>query len=329
MNFSLSVNLAAFLLAVTALGAPVDDVYKLGPDSMPQSGVPQGRVIGPETLPSNIFTNTTRHYWIYVPAQYQSATPAALVIFQDGHAFLNTNGDYRIPQVLDNLIYRREIPVTIAVFINPGRTPDQPESSSTNWGDSINNRRLEYNALDDKYAKLIVDELLPVITKRFNISTNPENRAIGGASSGAICAFTVAWHRPDQFRKVISTIGSFTDIMGGHVYPDIIRQSERKPIRIFLQDGANDNRGMRRGGGEYNPKRDWYSQNRKMVQALTEKDYDVNYSWGIGSHSNKHGGVIMPEIIRWLWRDYPRPEDPADTTYRTLFAPPSEPSSGN
>ena len=314
----------AFLLLAAASGfaAAVDDVYKLGPDSMPQPGVPQGRIIGPETLPSRIFTNTTRHYWIYVPAQYQPSKPAALMIFQDGHAFLNTNGDYRVPCVLDNLIYRRETPVTIAVFINPGRTPEQPESSSTNWGDSINNRRLEYNALDDKYAKLIVDELLPAITSRYNISKNPDDRAIGGASSGAICAFTVAWHRPDQFRKVISTIGSFTDIMGGHVYPDLIRQTERKPIRIFLQDGLNDNRGMRRSGGSYNANRDWHAQNRKMVAALTEKGYDVNYCWGIGSHSNKHGGAMMPEMLRWLWRDYPRPDDPADASNRSLLLPP-------
>ena len=142
--------------------------------------------------------------------------------------------------------------MTIGVFINPGHTADQKEASDADWGDRTTNRRVEYNALDDKYSKLIVDELLPVLKKEYNISDDPENRAISGASSGAICAFTVAWHRPDQFRKVISTIGSFTNIMGGHVYPDLIRQSERKPIRIFLQDGVNDNRGLRRGG-QYDP----------------------------------------------------------------------------
>ena len=151
--------------------------------------------------------------------------------------------------MFDNLIYRREMPVTIGVFINPGRRPDQKEATDADWGDRTNNRRVEYNALDDKYSKLIVDELLPALTKEYNISPDPENRAISGASSGAICAFTVAWHRPDQFRKVISTIGSFTNIMGGHVYPDLIRQSEPKPIRIFLQDGVNDNRGLVRRGG--------------------------------------------------------------------------------
>jgi enterochelin esterase-like enzyme len=170
--------------------------------------------------------------------------PAALMIFQDGQAFVGTTGDYRIPNVFDNLIYRREMPVTIGVFINPGHLPDQQESSPTNWGDSINNRG-RIQRTQRHYAKLIVNELLPALEKDYNISKNPDDRAIAGASSGAICAFTVAWQRPDQFHKVISTIGSFTDIRGGHVYPDLIRQSERKPIRIFLQDGLNDLRGPR------------------------------------------------------------------------------------
>ena len=313
--------LCALLMGIAnSRGAPTDDVYLLGPDSAPHPGVPRGRVIGPETLSSSVFTNTTRHYWIYVPAQYDPATPASLMIFQDGHAFVNTNGEYRVPFVFDNLIYRREMPATIAVFINPGHRPDQQESSAADWGDRSNNRPTEYNALDDKYAQLIVNELLPVLTKKYNISPRPEDRAIAGASSGAICAFTVAWHRPDQFRKVLSTIGSFTDIRGGHVYPDLIHQNEAKPIRIFLQDGVNDNRGLGRGGaGGYNPKRDWHAQNIKMVEALTAKGYEVNYTWGIGTHSNKQGGAILPEMLRWLWRDYPRPDDPADSRNRALW----------
>src|SRR6185437_8637453 len=179
--------------------------------------------------------------------------------------------------------------------------------------------------LNDQYAKLIVDELMPELRKSYNISDNPDDHAIAGASSGAICAFTVAWQRPDVFHKVISTIGSFTNIRGGHVYPDLIRQSPTKPIRIFLQDGLNDNRGVRRarGGGAptYDPKWDWHAQNIKMVAALTEKHYDVNYTWGIGTHSNKQGGAIMPDMLRWLWRDYPRVDDPKDNRDRTLFVP--------
>jgi enterochelin esterase family protein len=243
------------------------------------------------------------------------------LIFQDGHAFMNTNGEYRTPYVFDNLIYRREMPVTIGVFINPGHTPEQPESSDKNWGDGINGRATEYNELNGNYAKLIVNELLPALEKDYNISKNPDDRAIAGASSGAICAFTVAWQRPDQFHKVISNIGSFTNIRGGHVYPDLIRASERKPIRIFLQDGLNDNRGTRHGKSDYDPKWDWHAQNIKMVAALTEKGYDVNYCWGIGTHSNKQGGAMLPEMLRWLWRDYPRTDDPHDDSNRKLFVP--------
>ena len=312
--------LSILLAGMSAFAAATDEVYLLGPDSQSQEGVPKGKIVGPLTLPSQVFTNTTRHYWIYVPAQYDSRKPAALMVFQDGHAFFSLTGDYRIPNVFDNLIYRREMPVTIGVFINPGRTPDQAESSASNWGDSINNRRVEYNELNDDYSRLIVDELLPRLKQDYSISDDPEYRAIAGASSGAICAFTVAWHRPDQFRKVISTIGSFTNIRGGHVYPDLVRQSERKPIRIYLQDGVNDLRGRRRGGA-YDPEWDWHAQNRKMVAALTEKGYDVNYCWGIGTHSNKQGGAIMPEMLRWLWRDYPRPDGPMDESNRTLLVP--------
>lgn len=306
--------------------APTDDVYQLGPDSAPHERVPQGKVVGPLTLESKIvYPGTSRNYWVYVPAQYDGKKPACLMIFQDGHAFVNPKGDYRVPFVFDNLIYRREMPVTIGVFINPGHTPEQKEATSSEWGDRTNNRRVEYNALDDKYARLIIEELLPALKKDYSISDNPDERAIAGASSGAICAFTVAWQRPDQFRKVISTIGSFTNIMGGHVYPDLVRQSEPKPIRVFLQDGLNDNRGVRRprDGGEptYDPKWDWHAQNIKMAAALTEKKYDVNYTWGIGTHSNKQGGAIMPEMLRWLWRDYPRTDDPKDASNRTLFVP--------
>jgi enterochelin esterase family protein len=317
------------ILSTTAYAAPTDDVYKLGPDSAPQDGVPQGKVSEALTLASEeAYPGTTRNYWVYVPAQYDGKTPACLMIFQDGHAFVNLKGDYRIPNVFDNLIYRREMPITIAVFINPGRTPEQKEATSQEWGDRTNNRRVEYNALNDTYSKLIVDELLPELKKTYKISDNPEDRGIAGASSGAICAWTVAWHRPDQFRKVISTIGSFTNIMGGHEYPDIIKKTDAKPIRIYLQDGLNDNRGIRRprGGGEptYDPKWDWHAQNRKMVEALKEKGYDHNYCWGIGTHSNKQGGAIMPEMLRWLWRDYPRPDDPKDDANRKLLTVPAK-----
>ena len=318
--------LAACFVIFAALrlsAAPTDDVYHLGPDSEPQKGVPQGKLVGPTTLPSNVYPGTTRNYWVYVPAQYDAAKPACLMIFQDGHAFIGPKGDYRVPFVFDNLIYRREMPVTIGVFINPGHAAQQTESTDSEWGDKTNNRRVEYNALDDKYSKLIVDELIPELKKTYKFSDKPEDRAIAGASSGAICAFTVAWQRPDQFRKVISTIGSFTNIMGGHVYPDLILKADPKPIRVFLQDGLNDNRGTRGKGpdAKYDPQWDWHAQNIKMAAALTEKKYDLNYTWGLGTHSNKQAGAILPEMLRWLWRDYPRVDDPKDAAERGPLVP--------
>jgi enterochelin esterase family protein len=243
------------------------------------------------------------------------------MVFQDGHAWADPGGDLRAPNVLDNLIYRRELPVIIAVFINPGRTPAQPMATATEWGDHASNRPQEYNALDDKYAHVVVDELLPVIEKRFNISRNPSDRAIGGASSGGISAFMVAWHRPDQFGKVLSTIGSFTNIRGGDAVPDMIRTSEHKPIRVYLLDGVNDNRGMRHAdpSRKYDPRFDWHLQNTRMLAALTDKGYDVSFCWGIGSHNQKQAGAALPEMLRWLWRDYPRPDDPMDRSNRVLW----------
>jgi enterochelin esterase-like enzyme len=209
----------------------------------------------------------------------------------------------RAQNIMDNLIFRREIPVMIGVFINPGRTPEQEEPSpQRGWGDGFTNRGQEYNALDDKYARVICDELLPVLKKEYNISKDPEMRGIGGSSSGAIAAWTVAWHRPNEFRKVLSNVGSFTNIRGGHEWPDLIAKEAKKPIRIFLADGRNDNRGIRKGG-EYDPKWDWFLQNVRMVKSLTAKGYEVNYTWGVNRHGQKMLATVMPEMMRWLWRD--------------------------
>lgn len=315
----------ALLGATIGRAAPLDDLYHLGPDSAPREGVPRGVVRGPSALPSRAFPGTQHTYWVYVPAQYEPGKPASLMVFMDGHAFLKLEGDYRMPFVLDNLIYRREIPVMLAVFINPGRRPDQPEPEASNWGDRTTNRPEEYNSLDDRFARVLIEELLPELSKDYNISTRPEDRGLAGASSGAICAFNAAWHRPDQFRKVISIIGSFTNLRGGHVYPELILKEEPKPIRIFIQDGVNDHRNLGKDG-VYDPKMDWHAQNRKMVEALTAKRYDLNYTFGIGTHSNRQAGAIMPEMLRWLWRDYPRADDPLDDRERKPLPPVTRPA---
>ena len=305
---------------VTPAAPPNPDAhYQLGPDSFAREGVPKGELRGPFTLPSEAYPGTQHTYWVYVPSQYAPAVPASLMVFNDGQAFKNMEGDLRAPNVIDNLIYRREIPVMLAVFINPGRRPDQPEPTPQEWGDRTTNRPTEYNSLDDKYARVICDELLPALRKDYNVSNDAERRGIGGASSGAIAAFTVAWQRPNEFRKVLSLIGSFVNLRGGDAYAGIVRASERKPLRIYLQDGRNDNRGLGRDG-KYDERRDWFLQNVRLMQALSEKGYDLNYTWGIGRHSQKHGGAILPDMMRWLWRDQPVSTDVNDMVERSFNA---------
>lgn len=276
--------------------------YPLGEDSLPQAGVPEGRLEGPFLFRSQIIENTVRKYWVYVPAQYSADKPAAVLVFQDGARAINPTGVIRVPQVLENLIAKKQIPVTIGVFITPGQRGDEfPDSIGTG---NPNNRDLEYDVLDDKYARMVIEEILPEVEKKYPLSDNPRDRAIGGSSSGAICAFTVAWQRPQEFQNVISFIGSFTNIHGGHVYPQLVRESEKKPIRIFLQDGVNDLRSPN------NLERDWHIQNQKMVAAFQEKGYDMAYVFGEGGHSDDHGGAMLPQMLRWIWRDHPDVDPP-------------------
>lgn len=276
--------------------------YALGPDSLPQENVPEGKLEGPFLFHSKIIENTVRKFWVHVPAQYSADEPACVLVFQDGARAINPNGVIRVPQVLDNLIAKKQIPVTIGIFITPGQRGDTfPDDIGTG---NPNNRDREYDVLDDKYARFIVEEMLPHVGKKYNLAKDPAGRAIGGSSSGGICAFTVAWHKPDEFRNVVSFIGSFTNIHGGHVYPELIRESPRKDIRIFLQDGVNDLRSPN------NLERDWHIQNKKMVAAFQEKNYDMAYVFGEGGHSDDHGGAMLPEMLRWIWRDYPGIDEP-------------------
>ena len=276
-----------FVIGNTLLA--IDD-YKLGSDSQFDPSVPHGEVTKLKWENSQTFPGTTRDWWIYVPQQYNPAKPAAIMVFQDGEGYVKTNGAWRIPYVFDNLIARKELPVIIGVFINPGQTADaQP-------GDKPKNRSFEYDSVNDSYARFLLEEILPEVGKKYNLTTNAAGRAICGSSSGGICSFTVAWHRPDAFSKVFSTIGSFTDIRGGYVYPFWIRKQDKKPIRVFLQDGSND---------LDNQFGNWPLANQTMAAALKFKGYDYDFVFGDGVHSAKHGASIFPEKVKWLWRDYP------------------------
>ncbi|HET9130346.1 MAG TPA: alpha/beta hydrolase-fold protein [Terriglobia bacterium] len=285
-----------------------DAFYSLGPDSLPRDGVPKGEVRGPFKLASKAYPGVEHSYWVYVPAAYDASREVSLMVFNDGATYLKADGNYRAQNVLDNLIYRADIPVMIGAFIDPGvKVAD---------GSSI--RQDEYDTVSDQYSKVIVDELLPALYKDYKISRDPERHGFAGWSSGAIAAFTVAWERPDQFHKVLTGIGTFVDLKGGYVYPEKVLASEKKPIRIFMIDGRNDNRGTNAQGGAYDPNRDWFLQNVRLMQALTKKGYDVNYSWGMGVHSHSMGGAMLPEMMRWLWRDQPVSVDPLDKVERSF-----------
>lgn len=286
-------TLAALLYVGGMTGARAADDYVLGPDSQPQAGVARGRVEGPLTWKSTLLDGTSREYWIYVPAGYDPKRPPALMVFQDGHKYVDVGAEYRVPVVFDNLIAKREIPPTIGVFVNPGHRGASPPQ--TPW--QATDRSSEYDRLGDQYASFLIDELLPEIAKRYPFSPDPEGHAIAGVSSGGICAFTAAWERPDYFRKVVSHIGSFVDILGGGAYPRLVRQSGKRPIRVFLQDGTNDY--DNRWGN-------WPLANQQMAAALKYRGYDYRFEMGDGAHTHKHGGALLPDTLRWLWRDYPK-----------------------
>ena len=279
------------LIAVFCLAVPAAADYPLTAESKPQTGVPKGEVTQHRWTDSKVYPGTTRDYWIYVPAQYDPAKPACLMVFQDGRGYVNDKGHSRVPTVFDNLIHQGAMPVTIGVFINPGVIP-----ATRSGGKNRSNRSFEYDSLGNRYATFLIDEFLPAVTEKFNLVDSPKARGVVGISSGGICAFTAAWERPDYFSKVISYIGSFTNIRGGHVYPALIRKTEAKPIRVFLQEGQNDLDNLHGN---------WPLANRQMAAALEFANYDYRFEMGDGKHSGQHGGALLPEILRWLWRDYP------------------------
>ena len=266
-----------------------DSDYKPGPDAMPKEGVPKGTVTKHEWK-SQIFPGTVRDYWVYVPAQYDGKTPAALMVFQDGGGFVRENGSFRAPTVFDNLIAAGEMPVTIGLFINPGVVPPAKEGQK-----GRKNRSFEYDTLSDQYARFLMEEMIPEVEKKYKVTKNPDGRGICGNSSGGICAFTAAWERPDAFRKVISHIGSFTNIRGGHVYPALIRKTEKKPLKVFLQEGKNDLDNLHGN---------WPLSNLQMAKALEFMGYDHTLVMGDGKHSGRHGGAIFPDTMRWTWKGW-------------------------
>lgn len=302
-----SAAVARLLISSLLASALLFAQYTLGPDSQRQAGVPQGTVTKYTWNSSQIFPGTTRNYWIYVPAQYDPAKPACLMVFQDGGGYVNETGAWRVPIVFDNLIQRKEMPVTIGVFIDPGILPARLPNQQQNRY----NRSYEYDALGDRYVRFLLTEILPQVEKQYNISRDPNDRAIGGSSSGGIAAFTAAWNRPDSFHRVLSFIGSYTDLRGGDAYPALIRKMEPKPLRVFLQDGTND---LNIYAGN------WYLNAQRMESALQYAGYETKLVVGTEGHNSKQGGSILPDALRWLWQGYPNPiSKPASTAGERHF----------
>ena len=263
-----------------------DGKYALSADSLPQAGVPSGTVIRRAWDASRIYPDAVHEYWVYIPAQYTDAEPACVMAFQDGQGYVGGEGAMRTATVFDNLIHKREMPVTIGVFVNPGQSKD------------VYLRSPQYTPLNDTYARFLLEEILPEVGKEHRLVDDAAGRAICGMSDGGLCAFTVAWERPDAFSKVVSHVGSFTRLRGGSEYPFLIRltRGSPKPIRVFLQSGDND-LNITEGS--------WALANMSMGAALMFARYDCRLEMGTGGHDLRHGGAIFPDTLRWLWRDYP------------------------
>lgn len=285
---------AVLTLLACAVAAPAQKdkekpktLYVHGPDSKEQEGVPKGKEIKMPTWKSKVFAGTERDWWVYVPAQYDGKTAACVMVFQDGQWYVDRKGDFRVPVVFDNLIHKKKMPVTIGIFLRPGTVP-----SKTKGAKGRDNRSFEYDTLSDQYATFLEKEILPEVGKQYKLRDDAAGRAIGGISSGGICAWTVAWERPDLFSKVLSHVGSFTNIRGGDAYPGIIRKTDPKKIRVFLQAGKND---------LDNQFGSWPLGNLQMEAALKYKKYEHKFVMGEEAHNGKHGGAIMPESLTWLW----------------------------
>jgi sugar lactone lactonase YvrE/enterochelin esterase-like enzyme len=281
-------KLTIFLAIALSFRAPIlsAEDYVLGPDSERHANVPQGKVTKYEWT-SKIYPGTVRDYWVYVPAQYKPEKPACTMVFQDGGAFVSETGSFRTTIVFDNLIHKGDMPVTIGVFINPGVViPPGPNTQGRF------DRSYEYDAVGERFPRFLMEEILPEVGKLYNLSSDPNDRAISGSSSGGNGSFNAAWSRTDAFHRVLSFIGGFTNLRGDHIYPSLVRKMETKPLRVFLQDGTKDV--------------NIYS-NYELSAALKDAGYDTTLVVGTEAHNSKHGSAILPDALRWLWRDYPAP----------------------
>jgi gluconolactonase len=284
----MSTRLTLFTLIISCSSLLAADDFPITDDSKPQPNVAKGTLTKDTYLAKadSLFPGTEREYQIYLPAGLDSSRPAPFMVFQDGVI-------YQAPTVFDNLIAKKDIPPVVGIFIKPGIVPAANDNALPRF-----NRSYEYDSVTDHYARFLIDEFLPaIVTKhKLNLSSDPNARAIAGNSSGGICAFMVAWHRPDQFRRVFTGVGTYVGIHGADQLPVLVRKHEPKPLRVFLQSGEKDN-DLYCG--------DWWMANQMMERSLTWNGYEVSHAWGKGGHNAKHATQIFPDVMRWLWKGYP------------------------
>ncbi len=288
--------LSLFLLFCTKTSA-IDD-YELGPDSFVQEGVPEGEIIKKFWNESEIFPGTERDWWIYVPAQYDPAEPACVMIYLDGWGRLKPDGKWRSSIVMDNLIHKGQMPITIGIFVNPGRIPEPNENSHFRY-----NRSVEYDGITELNAAFFFSEIVPQVEAEYNLSKDPNQWGVAGASSGAVGAFMMAWYRPDRVRRVLSSIGTFTNYKAAGSIMTMVRKEEPRPLRVFLQEGSND---------KLNYSGSWWMANQELQFFLDWAGYEVAHEWGDGGHNAIHAGSILPKMLTWLWRDW---DEPIKTPY--------------
>ena len=291
---------------------------------MSQSGVPKGEIFEFIVDHSQIYPGTSRKITVYVPAEYKADKPACVYVGLDGLGF-------DVSTVFDNLIYKHEMPVTIAIGVAPGAVvsgsrqsdvvTNRAEGAGNEDPDPRFNRSFEFDSLSVNLARFILEEILPEVERRktagglpIRLSKDPNDRAAGGASTGGIGAFTLAWEQPYAFRRVFTAIGTFVGMRGGDRYAVLIRKTEAKPIRIFMQDGSSDEwmRGPEMG--------DWWMSNQTIERALEFAGYQVKYVWGNGTHNGAHAEAVFPDAMRWLWKDWPQAVAPGESQNTFLHA---------
>ncbi len=295
---------ALFTSAILLAQAPATPAgtYAQGPDSQPQPNTPKGTVTRYVLPPGKFYPGTPHNYQVYVPAQYDASKATPFMIFLDGGGSANvTGGGSKVPVVFDNLIAKHEIPAMIGIFIDPGILPAISDQAQRRY-----ERIFEYDSINGRFGQFLIDELIPEVAKKYNLSKNPDDRAIQGTSTGAVGAFMAAWEHPDQFHRVASFIGTFVAMKGADTMLAIIRKSEPKPIRIFMQDGRNDHLVPGQPFGTFFAG-SWPTNNQVLYEDFQFAGYDVKYELGEGGHDGRQTSAIMPDILRWLWRDYPKP----------------------